>query len=598
MDLRAVVRESVAAWRKTKHPRIAAVAEWATARALTEAPPRPALPTTTKKSDVEAWQTAFEDREELDLPRLLAAVPTGRSPISTERVKLLATANDPRVVTWVLRTLEAPPFRAGTAQPFFRACCELLVASNDPRVRPALEDLAPRYKGIIETSVGDVIGALLARTAKGIDQVKPGPLPAAVEKKVTEWESLFEGERTKESRTASTKRSASANDDELLAAIYASPREDGPRQVYADALIERGDERGEFISLQLARARGEATVAQREREAALSGDPKRLSAWALPLSAGGDVKFGRGFPETLTISPKTARKAVGHEALRTLTHVHGLERVSNKVAIELLSSPQVRGATHVGSLTRELLDALDGPLPWPSVALVEAPASQELRRFPALRALVLRRVPTARFVGAEQVESLTVTGRDLSAAIFPSMPALRRLDFEAWVDDWPVGSFTQLRQLERLACHFAPPLKLLEGCTLTQLEVAAADDDDLPKLFAALPKLRSFSLTSEHSPLPRRLKVLELARTRGFEQVGLGVADLEHPFTSKGVLRAELSFVKLPGLIALLKAMPPDLVTRVEMTAMNVFVATRVKPEQLDEIRAATSLPFSFHRFA
>ncbi|HEY1086090.1 MAG TPA: hypothetical protein VGE37_00300, partial [Archangium sp.] len=102
----------------------------------------------------------------------------------------------------------------------------------------------------------------------------------------------------------------------------------------------------------------------------------------------------------------------------------------------------------------------------------------------------------------------------------------------------------------------------------------------------------------EHSPLPRRLKVLELARGRRLEKLGLGVAELEHPFTSKGVLHAELSFVKLPGLIALLKAMPPDAVTRIEMTAMNAYVATRVKPEQLEEVRAATKLPFTFHRFA
>lgn len=45
MEFRAVVRESVTAWRKTKHPRIAAVAEWATAKALSEAPPRAPLPT-------------------------------------------------------------------------------------------------------------------------------------------------------------------------------------------------------------------------------------------------------------------------------------------------------------------------------------------------------------------------------------------------------------------------------------------------------------------------------------------------------------------------------------------------------------------------
>lgn len=598
MDLRGVIRESVAAWRKTKHPRLAAVADWATARALEGEAARKALPTTTKKSDVEAWQNAFEDRDELDLPRLLAAVPTGRSQVSTERVKVLATADDPRVVTWVLRMLEAPPFRAGTAQPFFRACCALLTESNDPRVRPALEDLAPRYKGIIETSVGDLIAALLARTAKGIDQVKPGPLPAAVEKKLAQWEALFEAERTRESRASSTKKAATANDDELLAAVYAAPHDDGPRQVYADALTERGDERGEFISLQLARARGEATVAQRVREAVLASDRKRLSAWALPLSAGGDVQFARGFPATLTLSPKTAKKAVGHELLRTLTHVLGLERVSQKVALELLSSPQLSGATHVASLTRELVAGLEGSLPWSSISLEEAPTEEILRRFPALRTLTLKEVPAARFAGAEQVESLTVLSRELGPGLLPSMPALRQLDFVGWVDEWPVGPFTQLPRLERLACHMPPPVELLRGCTVTHFEAAAADDDELAALMKALPKLRSFGLTSEHSPLVRRLKVLALARERGLERVDVGVAELEHPFTPEGVLRAGFSFVAMPGLIELLKAMPKDVVTRVEVSATSAYAAANMKEAQLDEIRAATSLPFTFHRFA
>ena len=37
----------------------------------------------------------------------------------------------------------------------------------------------------------------------------------------------------------------------LLAAIYAAPDEDAPREVYADWLSQRGDPRGEFIALQL-----------------------------------------------------------------------------------------------------------------------------------------------------------------------------------------------------------------------------------------------------------------------------------------------------------------------------------------------------------
>ena len=37
---------------------------------------------------------------------------------------------------------------------------------------------------------------------------------------------------------------------DLYAAVYANPEDDGLRQVLADALISRGDPRGEFIQLQ------------------------------------------------------------------------------------------------------------------------------------------------------------------------------------------------------------------------------------------------------------------------------------------------------------------------------------------------------------
>jgi uncharacterized protein (TIGR02996 family) len=38
--------------------------------------------------------------------------------------------------------------------------------------------------------------------------------------------------------------------DKLLSEILASPDDDGPRGVYADYLLERGDARGELIRIQ------------------------------------------------------------------------------------------------------------------------------------------------------------------------------------------------------------------------------------------------------------------------------------------------------------------------------------------------------------
>ena len=89
--------------------------------------------------------------------------------------------------------------------------------------------------------------------------------------------------------------------EELLAAVLADPQSDAPRLVLADWLMERGDPRGELISVQCDLARGAPREAElREREVAL------LSAhgaqWMGPL--GRDVlqvRFRRGFVESVEI---------------------------------------------------------------------------------------------------------------------------------------------------------------------------------------------------------------------------------------------------------------------------------------------------------
>src|ERR1043165_3448158 len=90
-------------------------------------------------------------------------------------------------------------------------------------------------------------------------------------------------------------------DAELLALVYAAPDDDGPRLVYADALLERGDPRGELIALQIARARGPVSDDARAREAELLTDHARLAAWGQPLSTGGTCTFERGFPAHLRL---------------------------------------------------------------------------------------------------------------------------------------------------------------------------------------------------------------------------------------------------------------------------------------------------------
>jgi uncharacterized protein (TIGR02996 family) len=110
-------------------------------------------------------------------------------------------------------------------------------------------------------------------------------------------------------------RAAAKTADDFLREIWATPADDGPREVFSDWLQERDDPRGEFIALQLARrrrqARPSATVAgvtlrgtdaeakAVARERALLA--KHRGEWAAPFEAVLSMPnslFERGFLET------------------------------------------------------------------------------------------------------------------------------------------------------------------------------------------------------------------------------------------------------------------------------------------------------------
>jgi uncharacterized protein (TIGR02996 family) len=124
------------------------------------------------------------------------------------------------------------------------------------------------------------------------------------------------------------------SDDTLLAAIHADPDDDEPRRVYADLLLERGDPRGELIVLQLARAAGDATEAQVQRERALLN--RHARAWLGPLVevcelggglsgawARGRTRFERGFVATAYLNRTADPAVIGHPLWETVTDLRG-----------------------------------------------------------------------------------------------------------------------------------------------------------------------------------------------------------------------------------------------------------------------------------
>jgi uncharacterized protein (TIGR02996 family) len=82
--------------------------------------------------------------------------------------------------------------------------------------------------------------------------------------------------------------------DALIADCVAHPDDDAPREVLADALLEREDPRGEFIQLQLRDARGELDETERKRMAQIQR--KHEKAWLGDLTRVTKLRvFRRGF---------------------------------------------------------------------------------------------------------------------------------------------------------------------------------------------------------------------------------------------------------------------------------------------------------------
>ncbi len=104
--------------------------------------------------------------------------------------------------------------------------------------------------------------------------------------------------------------------DALLEAIYASPDDDAPRLVYADALLERGDFRGELIVRQ---CRGDSATDLTEP----FGD-RWLSELAEVIST---YTYERGFLATASLrqprDPAAIAKVIGHPLWRTVRVLQG-----------------------------------------------------------------------------------------------------------------------------------------------------------------------------------------------------------------------------------------------------------------------------------
>lgn len=491
----APLEEALAAWRRTRHPRWADRVTQVARVELAQELPRPLVGAGRTKADDEAWAALERAGDPLDLGRLFAALRSASAATATERLAVLARREDPRLVEEIIALLEDPPWRANLFKPFVTAALERVIAWHDVRALAVFEELAPRYKGIIETSVGDWVSTKLVRACEALRALPAARLDAADA-------ALLDAAGPP---SPSPKKAASTRSDaELLAMVYAAPEADDPRLVYADALSERGAPRGEFIVLQIERARGRGSEAQLAREIELhDADAKRRATWALPLANGGNCRFARGFPVRVALNPTTAKKIVGDPAWATVHEAADLERLSGKVGLELLDHPAAAGLRSITRLPEWGAKLAPKERAFEQVVMRYLPSAAQLALWPKLERLELE---------------VATTAPKLPVGLLASAPRLRELVFEsqATVEAESLASAPQLTSLSVRLSPLAPdallplralrtlcisleretPTPRLDHETLRELELCGHDVSEkrVLALLEALPKLELLRL--------------------------------------------------------------------------------------------------------
>jgi uncharacterized protein (TIGR02996 family) len=248
---------------------------------------------TTKPGDLlKAWQKqpnealralilAHDEREPLEALRHLEQQKTA---VVIERLDAFkgAKAKDPRLTRALEELVVNSPWSADSSKPVWRAIFDTIARTGDVR----FTTLAPAFK------VRPTMQEWLQKQFAAAIAKLPAAFPASDE---TKWK--------KELAALPAKKVSPGAKDEagLFANVYANPHDDAPRLVLADFLTEKGDPRGEFISMQFA--------AQRDlkREKALLKQHGKKWLGVLAPVVGVDVEFERGFPARGLVKFKSQR---------------------------------------------------------------------------------------------------------------------------------------------------------------------------------------------------------------------------------------------------------------------------------------------------
>jgi len=283
---------------------------------------------------------------------------------------------------------------------------------------------------------------------------------------------------------------------ELLRLVIARPDDHDALRVYADALIERGDVRGELIVVQLQRRVGDSPeLVARERELVERLDAELAAHLAQPRAA---FAWRNGFLEAIDFTPVAERTTLA-DPIRQLG-VLSAARKLRRIVIRLVEpgwgslGPVTSAIAKVAPQLRALRELVFTMSPRDEAGVPLRPM-----HFGTLEPLC-RAIP--------KLEVLEVAGADYATLRDLDLSSLKRLVLEDPTAGWVVSALarTPLANLEELEIHdgnweHVDLVELLErALPLRHLALVSANPEVVQNLARVVPasvlfrKVRTFTL--------------------------------------------------------------------------------------------------------
>lgn len=381
-------------WRSTRAPSIADVIDLLSDELAAKQAPIHAVGSTSGK---QMWNRIANEGAPETLSRLLEALPDNQDRFLRLQTLIADGEPDPRFGTFARRWFEAPPVKGSKRAPFFLHVVELLEKTNDARILDRLRVMTEaEHRSRTIASCGLRAWKPLQDLVKHLEGIKVKSLSPADEETLAKIRAKLVA--------ATSGRATSADDPApFFARVYADPNDIEARAVLSDLLLQRGDPRGEFIALQLARAES-GSARRTSREAELEDQWGRLWLGATePCIQQGGVVFERGFLSACRYTGRGGEDVSGCDEWTTVTSIdcsHASSYVGGSRS--LLSSSKMKSLRHVVGISAEdvayfVQRGTQAPVVWETLGLrlwrfsdAMALASPEARRaFPHITKLLL-----------------------------------------------------------------------------------------------------------------------------------------------------------------------------------------------------------------